>query len=309
MVENFLIVATQVVVLFVLIFIGMICGKAKLINDNGAKHLTDIVLYLATPCIMIKSFQDVKYESSLLVNLGVAALCSMIILVCSIFLCRLIFRDKDESRRKVLQFATVFSNCGFMSLPLQNAVLGSKGVFYGSVFVAFFNIIVWSYGLIDMSGNKSDFSAKKLILNPGILGVLVAVLLFFFKITLPTILIEPINYLAGLNTPLPMLIIGYYLSKTDFKKALTDAGVYISMGLRLIAIPLASLFVMALCGVRGDVLVACTIASSAPSAATTTMFSTKFNRDTDLSVGIVSTTSLFSIITMPMIIAIAQTIQ
>jgi hypothetical protein len=309
MVENFLIVATQVVVLFVLIFIGMICGKAKLINDNGAKHLTDIVLYLATPCIMIKSFQDVKYENNLLVNLGVAALCSMLILIFSIFICRLIFRDKDESRRKVLQFATIFSNCGFMSLPLQNAVLGSKGVFYGSVFVAFFNLIVWSYGLIDMSGNKSDFSAKKLILNPGILGVLVAVLLFFFRITLPTILIEPINYLAGLNTPLPMLIIGYYLSKTDFRKALTDAGVYISMGLRLIAIPLASLFVMALCGVRGDVLVACTIASSAPSAATTTMFSTKFNRDTDLSVGIVSTTSLFSIITMPMIIAIAQTIQ
>lgn len=308
MLENLLIVSTQVIELFILIAIGLIFGKTNLLNENGAKHLTDIVLYLATPCIMIKAFQDVEFNQEMVYNLLITALCSFLIQFLSIVLCRAVFRNKDINRRKVLQFATIFSNCGFMSLPLQNAVLGSKGVFYGSVFVAMFNIFVWSYGLIDMSGEKKYFTPKNLIINPGILGVIVAALLFFLKIKLPVVLFEPINYLAALNTPVPMLIIGYYLSKTDFKKAFSDLGVYISLGLRLIVIPVASLFVMAAFGIKGDILSACTIATAAPAAATTTMFSAKFSRDTDLSVGIVSATSLISIITMPVIIAIAQTI-
>lgn len=308
MLENLFIVAQQVIILFILISVGFCCGKTKLINDTGSKHLTDIVLYLATPCVIIKSFQSVEYNSELLVNLGITALCATLIQVCSIFVCRLVFRNKNESRRKVLQFATIFSNCGFMSLPLQNALLGSTGVFYGSVFVAIFNILVWSYGLIDMSGNKNDFNFRKIIFNPGVLGVTFAMILFFAKFTLPELISMPINYLAGLNTPVPMLVIGYYLSKTNILKAFKDMGVYGVIALRLIAIPLLSLIIMSLCGVRGEILIACTVAASAPTAATTTMFSTKFNRDIDLSVGLVSATTLLSVVTMPVIIAFAKTI-
>ena len=81
MIENLIIVSTQVFVLFILIAIGFVCGKTGLIKDTGAKYLTDIVLYLATPCIMIKAFQEVEYEDRLLINLGSAALCSFLILV------------------------------------------------------------------------------------------------------------------------------------------------------------------------------------------------------------------------------------
>lgn len=308
MLSNLLIVAEQVIILFILIFVGFFCGKSKLINDIGAKHLTDIVLYLATPCVIVKSFQEVSFDFQLLVNLGITTLCATLIQVISIFACKLIFKSKDISRQKVLQFATVFSNCGFMSLPLQNALLGSTGVFYGSIFVAIFNIIVWSYGLVDMSGNKKDFNFKKILLNPGVLGVSFALILFFTNIKLPELISTPINYIAGLNTPVPMLVIGYYLSGTNFIKYLKDKGVYAVSFARLITIPLISLFVMWLCGVKGEILIACTVAASAPTAATTTMFATKFSRDVELSVNLVSITTMLSIITMPIIIALAKTI-
>lgn len=309
MIENLLVVSTQVVILFILIAAGFVCGKTKLITREGAKYLTDVVLYLATPCVIVSSFQQVQFDYNLLINLGITAICATLIQVLSIFVCRGVFRSKDEGRRKVLQFATIFSNCGFMSLPLQNALLGSTGVFYGSVFVAIFNIIVWSYGLMDMSGNRKDFSAKKLFLNPGVLGVAAAMILFFFNIQLPEIILSPINYLAGLNTPVPMLVIGFYLSQTSLFDTFRDRAVYGVIALRLITIPLISLIVMRLFGVTGDILIACTVAASAPTAATTTMFATKFNRDVDLSVGIVSATTIPSIITMPLIIALAQTIS
>ena len=308
MIQNLIIVSEQVAILFILIALGFVCGKTKLLNDVSSKHLTNLVLYFATPCIMIQSFQEVRYDQSLVLNLAVAALCAVLIMTGSIVVSRLIFRSKDESRRVVLRFAAVFSNCGFMSLPLQRAVLGSKGVFYGAVFVAVFNIIVWSYGLIDMSGGKKSFSVKKLILNPGVLGAAVATALFLTRVSLPNIVLSPISYIAALNTPIPMLVIGYHLSQAKLSSHFRDAGIYAVTSVRLIAIPLAALFIMKLCGVDSDILISCTVASSAPVAAMTTMFSTKFGRDTQLSVGLVSITTLISIITMPVIIALAQTI-
>lgn len=309
MLENIIIVAEQVAILFILIGVGFVCGKTGLLAEKGAKYLTDVVLYLATPCIMVQAFQRVEFSEGVILNLGVSALCAVLIQVLSIFAARLIFRDKNESRRKVMQFSVIFSNCGFMSLPLQYAILGDNGVFYGSVFVAVFNILVWSYGLVDMSGDKSNLTLKRIILNPGVIGVVFASLFFFLRIGLPDIVMSPIGYLAGLNTPVPMLIIGFHLSQVNFSKALRDVGIYAVSFVRLIAVPLVSLFAMWLCGVSGDILIACTIAASAPVAATTTMFATKFDRDVDLSVGLVSITTLFSIVTMPVIIALSQTLR
>lgn len=309
MIQNLIIVSEQVVILFILIALGFVCGKTKLLNELSAKHLTNLVLYFATPCIMIKSFQEVKYDSDMVLNLAVSALCAVLIMTGSIFIARILFREKNESRRVVLRFAAVFSNCGFMSLPLQKAVLGSKGVFYGAVFVAVFNIIVWSYGLVDMSGGKKEFSFKKIILNPGVLGAVAATVLFLTGVSLPKIALSPISYIAALNTPIPMLVIGYYLSQAKLKDHFKDKAVYAVAAVRLIAIPLAALLIMKLCGVNPDIMISCTVASSAPVAAMTTMFSTKYGRDTKLSVGLVSITTLVSIATMPVIIALAQTIS
>ena len=308
MIQNLMIVSEQVAILFILIALGFVCGKTKLISELSAKHLTDLVLYFATPCIMIQSFQEVEYDKSLVINLAVSALCAVLIMSGSIILARLIFRDKNEGRKIILRFAAVFSNCGFMSLPLQRAVLGSKGVFYGAVFVAIFNVLVWSYGLIDMSGGRKEFSVKKLILNPGVLGAAAAATLFLTQVSLPNIVLSPIRYIAALNTPIPMLVIGYHLSQAQLGNNLKDKAVYAVTGIRLIVIPIAALFIMKLCGVDSEILISCTVASSAPVAAMTTMFSTKFGRDTQLSVGLVSITTLVSIVTMPAIIALAQTI-
>ena len=114
-----------------------------------------------------------------------------------------------------------------MSLPLQKAILGDDGWFYGSIFVAVFNIFVWTHGLVSMSGDKKQLSFKKLVLNPGLIGVLLAIILFITGFKLPYIISQPVEYLAVLNTPLPMLIIGFYLSQADFKKAFNWQRAYI----------------------------------------------------------------------------------
>ena len=79
-------------------------------------------------------------------------------------------KDKEEARRRVLQFATVFSNCGYMALPLQSAILGQTGVFYGAAYIAVFNLVNWTYGLFLMGGSEVKFSIKKILINPGVIA-------------------------------------------------------------------------------------------------------------------------------------------
>lgn len=304
---NFLSIGRQVLVLFILISIGFLCGKKGLINENAAKKITDIVLYVVTPCVMISAFQK-EFSGDTAIKILIAAAAAIVILVFSTLLARLVIRDKNESRKKVLQFSVIFSNCGFMSLPLQKELLGEDGWFYGSIFVAVFNIFVWTYGLLDMSGDKKQLSIKKIVFNPGIMGAAVAIILFVCRIKLPEIVIQPVTHLANLNTPVPMLIIGFYLSRAKLKDAFSDVGTYIAMSLRLVIIPVIVTFIMALLKLDKTMMIAFVIACSAPTAASTTMFAAKFNRDVELSVGVVAASTILSIITMPLIVSLAWTI-
>ena len=301
--ENFLVIGQQVVVLFILIAVGFVCGKKGVITEHASKVMTDIVLYAVTPCVMISAFQR-EFSAETLGKVITAAVAALLILALSVLLARLVFRQKDISRRKVLQFAVIFSNCGFMSLPLQKELLGEDGWFFGSIFVAVFNIVVWTYGLFDMSGDKKQLSIKRLALNPGIVGAIAAILLFALRVQLPPVIAQPITHLANLNTPVPMLIIGFYLSQADFKKAFSDKGTFLASAFRLLVIPLAASLIMVPLKLDRTMIIAFTIACSAPTAATTTMFSAKFNRDTELSVSVVAATTLLSLLTMPLIVSV-----
>ena len=294
-------------VLFILIAVGFACGKLGVITEHASKKMTDIVLYVVTPCVMVNAFQR-EFSFELLGLIFLAAGVAAAILTVSILLVKLVFHDRDDARRKVLQFAVVFSNCGFMSLPLQHELLGEDGMFFGSIFVAIFNVFCWTYGLVDMSGDKKQLSIKRLALNPGIIGVLLALILFACHVELPVFIAQPVKHLANLNTPLPMLIIGFYLSNADFKRAFSDLGAYIAMAIRLLVIPVAVLFAMAPFGLNSKLVIAFVIACSAPTAATTTMFAAKFDRDVELSVSVVAASTLLSIVTMPLVVSLAYTV-
>lgn len=305
MIESFLAVGQQVLILFLLVAAGFFCGRRHVFGETAVKGMTEVVLLFATPCVIIQSFIR-PFEPSMLAGLGIAALVALGVHAVSIGLAHLIFRDREEGRRRVLRFATVFSNAGYMGLPLQQALLGETGVFYGATYIAVFNLVLWSYGLWSMGGEKGGLTVRKLVFNPGVVGLLIGLAIFLFSIPVPALIAAPVGYLAALNTPLPMLIVGFYLSQARFLDALRDKRSYVVIALRLVGIPLLTLLALLACGVRGTLLTACVIAAAAPVAAATTMFATKFDRDKQLSVNLVSLSTALSVLTMPLIVGAAQ---
>lgn len=307
MLQDFLTVASQVLTLFLLIGVGVVCAKVKLLSDGAVKALANLVLYIATPCVIVKSCIrefDPAMLWGFLTVIAVAAVTHGLL----ILLAKVVFRDKEEDRRRVFRVATVFSNAGYMAIPLQQAILGDVGVFYCAAYVIVFNVFLWTYGLAEMSG-ESRLSVKKILLNPGVIGVVVGLLLFVLPIPVPALVVDGIGHLAALNTPVPMLIVGYYLAQTDLLAALKDGRSWLCMALRLVAAPAVALGGLLLCGVRGDLLTSCMICIATPVATACTMFATRFDRNPRLSVNLVSLSTLLSVVTLPLMVVLTNWAQ
>ncbi len=282
--QNFITVGTQVLELFILIALGFLCGKLGMLNDKAVKSITDIVLYIVCPCVIVKNFIR-PFDQGMLSGLLLAAAAAMCIHIVSAVIAMLVFHDKKPERNRVYRFALIFSNCGYMSLPMQQAILGSDGVFFGAVYIVIFNVVMWTFGVWLSSGSGKDLSAGKILLNPCIISMAAGLVIFLTSLPVPQLIEEPVSFMANLR----------------------DGKGFICVLLRLIAIPLLTFGGMMLCGIRGTVLISCVIAASAPAAAATTMFAAKFDNDAELSVNLVTLSTLLSVITMPLIVGFTQT--
>lgn len=308
-VSNMLIAAKQVLILYILVAVGAVCDRVHLFTEKTAKACTDLLFYVITFCVIVQSFLTIDNTASNTKNLFIAIGCGMLMHLVAALLAFPFFRKGDKSRNAVFQYAAVFGNCGYMGLPLANAVLGTQGVFYCSAVIVSFQICAFTYGIYLMTADKagkSAFDFKKIILNPGVVAVLVGLPLYFLNIQLPAVFMQPISSLAQMNTPLAMLIFGTYLAHADFRSMLKEKKIALVCLCKLILMPLLLLGIYLLFGIRGTLLATLILTAGAPSANNTVMFAAKYDKDTALAAQTVSAVSILSIVTMPAMIALAM---
>ena len=310
MTDGFLITAQQVCILFALMAVGYVCRRRGLFSDAFIKGSVNLLLLVVTPCLIVHVFQR-PFSKAMFANLGMALAAAIFAHAAGLVFAETCFNRIGDMRKGVLKFGTVFSNGGFMAIPLEYALLGAEGAFYGAVYVVVFNLLCWTYGLKVMCGHLRDLDRRILFINPGTIGLAVGLPLFLTSTTLPSIVGDPVRYLSELNTPLAMIIIGYYLAEARFASYFRCIPALAASVLRLVVVP--SIVLAALAAVRGfgidpTMAIALTASASAPVAAMDSMFAAKYGKDVDVSVGLVSFTTLLSIVTMPLLVGAAMSI-
>ena len=290
--EAILTVVTKVLVMLIMIAVGYFITKKGMLTDRGAAEITALLIWIVTPCLIVDSLLGSggslqAYE--LLLAVGISALAIFL----SIGVSLVSFRKEPPERRKVLRFATIFSNAGFMGIPLVQGIVGERGVVYGSFFIAVFNVICWTYGYRMMSGG-AKVSLRTVLLNPGIIGLAVGLPLYFLGLQLPAVLAEPVGFFSDLNTPLAMLIIGSYIAKVDLHSFVSDMA--------------PALFLACLLLLRPEpvLLVTSVIQASAPVAANTVLFAVQYGGDSQLASKTVAVSTVLSILTIPLFTILAQ---
>ena len=295
--------------LFALTGVGVFCRLAGLIDAKAIGGIVNLLLHVVTPCLIIDVFSR-PFDPSRLKSLGLAFAISAAIQTAGIALASIAFRRKPCRRRSVLALATVFSNAGFMGIPLEQAILGDDGVFYGIAYVSVFNLLMWSWGYSVMSGGAAgEKRLRTVLVNPGTIGLALGLPLFLLSARLPAVLASAVSHMASLNTPLAMVAIGWHLAGAKLGNVVKSPDAWFVAFVRLAALPLLAILAMKYIGggkLDSTMAIAVATAASAPVAAMVSMFAAKFDRDVDLSVGLVCGTTLASIATMPPVIAFAM---
>ncbi len=301
-------VAVQVVILYLIAFVGFFADKSKIFVRADATKLVDLIFNLILPFAIINSFLSMERTKEHIRGLIVSVLLAVLTHIFAIAVASLCFRKRPKAEQGIYHYAIVFSNAAFLALPLAQSVVGEEGVFYSSCYVAVFNVLAFTYGISQISAGKAKINLKSLFLNPGSVSVLIGIPLFLLQVKLPDFLLDTMARVGACNSPMAMIVFGTFLANCNFKNFFVKKEVYFVSFLRLILIPVIMLFVFKLIGVSGNMLIALTISASAPVATNTAMYAAKYENDTALSSELVGQTSIFSIATMPVIVALAQVI-
>lgn len=299
--QTALIFLNQTMLMALLAGIGFILFKIGKITKEGSRTIGNILIFLVLPGVIVQSFLIEKTKERMAGLILSAVLAAGIILL-SVFVSRKIFK-KDP----IASFAGAFSNPGFFGVPLIVASLTEGAVFYIASFIAFLNLLQWSYGVAIMTGKQGRVSIKKLLTAPFFVAIMIGILIFLVQIPLPELLVTALHHVTALNTPLAMFIIGVYLAQTDLINMFKKKIIYKVCLVRLVIIPFFTLVVlMTVPQTFYEMKMAILVASACPVGTNVAIYAQLHDQDYTYAVETVVISTILSIVTIPAIMAIAE---
>jgi len=295
------IVTEQVLALFLIIAVGYYAKKRNILNNVLNKGLTDLLLNISLPALIIISF-NFKFSGALLINGGRMLLFSVFIHLASFGLGFGLYRGFPVERAKVLRFITVFSNCAYMGYPIIESVYGKIGIFYAAIFGIAFNIFVWTIGIMIFAGQKGRPPLREAFLNPGTIAVLIGLILFGLSLKLPAPVYKALAMIGSMTTPIAMILVGSLLADCGYQGLLIIDSVYYGVLVRLLILPLLTYWLLGLIGAQGALSGVCVLVTAMPAAANTVIFAEKCGADSLTASRAVFLSTVFSIFTIPLII-------
>ncbi len=310
-----------VVFLLVLAVPGFIFAKIKMLPKTASETLSVIVLYGCQPILVITSFQGCAFNTDIAVNMLIVAGLALAVHLLMFALVKLLFFKWEENDKiKLVKYLSVFSNCGFIGLPFlqslfSNGALQAELVIYCAVVLAVFNVFNWTFGVYIITGDKKQISLKKVLLNPVIIAVIISLILFFalqkpfielaavgtmtYKIL--SKLMNSLNFLSNIVTPLSMFVIGIRLANIDWKQLLTDKWGYVASAVKLVLMSFVTMFFVAYLPIASTVKYTLFFLLSMPCATSGAMMAVQFGKDSDFASVCVVLSTVGSIVTLPLL--------
>ena len=303
----FIVITNQVLKMGLLMLVGLICAKSGLVSEEGNKTLSNLLLLVVNPLMIFQSFL-MERTPALVHSFFISAIVSAGIFAFTILITRLVFSREGNPGYAVERFSVIYSNCGFFGIPLIGPVLGGKGIFYLTPFMAVFNILVWTQGLFLMTGKADRTQLRKGLTSPVIFCIIFGLICFLGNIRLPGVVTDSLSYISNMNTPMAMLIAGIALARSDIRAVVRNQRLYLVAAVKLLLVPGILLVLLALlnkaCTGRVDpnVFRVLLIAAACPAAASGTMMALRYHNNYQYASEIFAFTTLAAMVTTPAIV-------
>lgn len=290
--------------LFLIMLLGYLIVKVKILKAGESVVLSQISLYLIMPCVILNAFQ-VNFNKNVQQGLLLALVATVLIHILLIgfgYLAGKLF-NFDE----VDIASTVYSNSGNLIIPIVVSILGSEWVIYSSAFISVQLIFLWTHGKLLFSKEKK-LDLRNIILNVNIIAILLSILLMLTGIKFPVFINEAIDSVSNMIGPISMLITGMVLAGMDLKKIFSNMQVYKISFLRMILLPAIILILIKfsnadqLVNYGTEILLITFLATAAPAASAVTQFAQIYKKDAEYAGAINIMTTVACIVTMPIFV-------
>ena len=285
--------------LFLLIVIGVFSKRKNILPKEANTVLTDFLINIILPCNIINSFRaELKIE--VLINFVRIFLLAFGIQIFAIIINNFLYRNQSEERQKVLKYATVISNAGFMGMAVVEGVFGMTGAMYASISLISQRALLWSAGLayFTKADSKKELF-KKILTHPCLVSVYIGLILMIFQIPLPDFLGRTIRSVGNTTTPVSMILIGLILGEIkDLQKFITKTVMFYTT-IRLVILPLIVFLVGKFFGFDNILIGVQVLITGMPAASTTAILAGKYNGDVEFATKCILVSSALSMITIP----------
>lgn len=307
--SNVLITLQQVLILIIEIGVGYYFAKKGKIPASALGVLMFLCTTIALPCAIIYPVINLENTPEVWKNLSFGLLIILVVALIQVAVSVFLFRNAPEDKRATYQIATVYGNSAFMGIPLVSAILGGDAVIYATLMVIFDTVFLFAHCAIRMSGERPtlNFIVKK-IFGLATISLLIGIAILISGIQLPMIVTTVLVDLKGMMTPVAMLIVGTQLAQQDFKEIFNKPTHYVVAVIKLLVWPLVILFALSAFKsvLPSMAVIAILICKGTPQAAVLGVLAGNYNQDGKAAASVVGLTTILSIITLPIVAALAQ---
>ena len=298
----------NVLILFMLLFLGFIMGTKKIVAHSSINDITNILIDVSIPCTIVVSLIR-PFSQRLKGDTIKVCLCILIFHLVmtgiSYGLSKILKVDKLKQGSWI--FALVFSNNAFIGYPLMYALYGNDGLFLMAMGNIVQNILIFSIGVKMTNlnyGKDEHVRLRNIIITKQNIAVVIGLIIFFTQIAIPKPIVTLITYVSNLTVPLSMIVVGLSLSRYDVRNMFTDGEVYRLTAIRMVIIPIIMLLAYKGLGINANKdlpLAILYFTAVLPAPAFTTIMAERYNTSIEFSSKCVFITTIISIITVPVL--------
>lgn len=299
-------VFSRVFAVFFLMLFGILARHYRLMKDEAQSSFADVVLFITVPALIFASITSgVKWTrlSEGIVTPLVVIVTMAVVLGLGWAYARVV-KMNPKSRGTFLVLCTI-PNSGFLGFPIVLSFLGKEGLAYAVLYDLGLNVILWTVVIALLRGGRPSRDALRALLNPALFAVVAGIVIVRLGVTLPRLVVEPMEVVGGATVPMAMMLLGYMLAGLKFRLADLNPHIIAVAFAKLLVFPAVALAIVRLLHLDSAVSLAIVLESAMPSMASAPVFAYKYGGDRDFATITVLVTTTLALVSIPLVYSIA----
>ena len=300
--------------LMLLILVGYILVRFRIVDDNAAKVLSKLESNVFIPALVLSTFMS-HFTVEYIHTAGQFVLCGSVVVVASSVIAIIAskFCTKDRYIQKIFTYGLAFSNFGFMGNAVVSALFPDLFLEYLIFLLPFWILIyIWGVPSLLIPNDNNDHALKSrlsALINPMFIAVIVGAVFGLTQLPLPSFIQSSASTLGDCMSPIAMLLTGMTIAKINLKQVLKIGSIYIVTAIRLVLMPVVTILVLYLLPVPYPVALCAVCAMAMPLGLNTIVIPAAYGKDTSVASGMALVSHVLSCITIPLVFLLFQALQ